>query len=238
MNEEATILDVALKDSPDDMVDASPVRRRKVAGQDPAKREQILAGARRVFSRMGYDAASMNDITREAGVSKGTIYVYFDDKEDLFEALIEYECNTMFADMFEALDRAGDMNDLRGTLYRHGVGLVRKVTSPIVIRAQRIVVGICERKPDLGARFYENGPRRGHKRLMAFFDAAVAGGKLVIPDTEMAAHQFGELCLAGMSRQLLFYYRDAPPGEDEIARRVSAAVDMFLNTYDPTRRPA
>ena len=49
---------------------------RIAAGQDPAKRKQILDGARRVFSQMGFDAASMNDITREAGVSKGTIYVW------------------------------------------------------------------------------------------------------------------------------------------------------------------
>ena len=51
-------------------------RTRLAAGQDPIKRRQILEGAQLVFMRMGFDAASMNDITREAGVSKGTIYVY------------------------------------------------------------------------------------------------------------------------------------------------------------------
>ena len=66
-------------------------RGRPAAGQDPAKRQQIIEGARRVFIDMGFDAASMNDITREAGVSKGTIYVYFANKEELFEALIEEE---------------------------------------------------------------------------------------------------------------------------------------------------
>ncbi len=50
-------------------------RTRLAAGQDPIKRQQILEGAQNVFLRMGFDAASMNDITREAGVSKGTIYV-------------------------------------------------------------------------------------------------------------------------------------------------------------------
>ena len=42
-----------------------------------------------MFMKMGFDAASMNDVTREAGVSKGTIYVYFPNKEDLFSAMIE-----------------------------------------------------------------------------------------------------------------------------------------------------
>lgn len=43
---------------------------RFAAGEDPAKRQQILAGAKRVFMKMGFDAASMNDVTREAGVPR------------------------------------------------------------------------------------------------------------------------------------------------------------------------
>ena len=81
-------------------------RGRPAAGQDPAKRQQIIEGARRVFIDMGFDAASMNDITREAGVSKGTIYVYFANKEELFEALIEEERCAIFNDLYEALERA------------------------------------------------------------------------------------------------------------------------------------
>ena len=71
-------------------------RGRPAAGQDPVKRSQIIEGARRVFIDKGFEAASMNDITREAGVSKGTIYVYFANKEELFEALIEEERGTIF----------------------------------------------------------------------------------------------------------------------------------------------
>ena len=79
-------------------------RGRPAAGQDPAKRSQIIDGARRVFIDMGFEAASMNDITREAGVSKGTIYVYFANKEELFEALIEEERGAIFN---ESLRHAG-----------------------------------------------------------------------------------------------------------------------------------
>ena len=56
---------------------------------DSAKRRQIIEGARTVFLAQGFDAASMNDIARAAGVSKGTLYVYFKSKEDLFEAIVE-----------------------------------------------------------------------------------------------------------------------------------------------------
>src|SRR5690606_41476277 len=67
---------------------------------------QILEGAQSVFLRMGFDAASMNDITREAGVSKGTIYVYFNSKEDLFVALCEHYRHTMFSELIDTLDRS------------------------------------------------------------------------------------------------------------------------------------
>src|SRR5262245_59317728 len=60
--------------------------------QDNAKRRQIIDGAREVFLAQGFDAASMGEIARQAGVSKGTLYVYFDSKEALFEATVEAEC--------------------------------------------------------------------------------------------------------------------------------------------------
>ena len=60
---------------------------RPAAGTDPQKRRQILDGAGRIFSTLGYDAASMSDVAHEAQVSKATLYVYFQDKEHLFTAI-------------------------------------------------------------------------------------------------------------------------------------------------------
>src|ERR1700690_2445873 len=59
--------------------------------EDSSKRRQILDGARRVFMDLGFDGASMGEIARSAGVSKGTLYVYFADKSRLFEAIVEEE---------------------------------------------------------------------------------------------------------------------------------------------------
>ena len=59
--------------------------------EDSAKRRQIMDGARRVCMDLGFDGASMGEIARAAGVSKGTLYVYFTDKNRLFEAIVEQE---------------------------------------------------------------------------------------------------------------------------------------------------
>ena len=216
-----------LSAAPQDMLD-SLRRGRPAAGRDPAKRQQIIEGARRVFIDMGFDAASMNDVTREAGVSKGTIYVYFASKEELFEALIEEERSAIFSDLYQALEQAGDVRD---TLIRFGVALVTKITSDKVTRAQRTVIGICERIPELGARFYERGPKRGHAKLMSFLNAEVDKGHLAIADVELAAYQLTELCLAGIFRQRLFGYRTEPPSTEEVTKTVTAGVDVFLKAY-------
>src|SRR5579871_1391525 len=62
---------------------------RIVGEEDTSKRRQILDGARKVFMDLGFDGASMGEIARSAGVSKGTLYVYFADKSRLFEAIVE-----------------------------------------------------------------------------------------------------------------------------------------------------
>ncbi|AZO72481.1 MAG: TetR/AcrR family transcriptional regulator [Mesorhizobium sp.] len=201
---------------------------RPAAGQDPVKRAQIIEGARRVFIDKGFEAASMNDITREAGVSKGTIYVYFANKEELFEALIEEERGTIFKNMYEVLDH---FDDLRKTLVKFGMVLSAKITSAKVIQAQRTVVGASDRIPELGARFYERGPKRGHDKVMVFLNEAVERGLLKIDDVDLAAYQFTELCLAGLFRQCIFSYRTKAPSQAEIEHVVRSGVNVFLKAY-------
>jgi AcrR family transcriptional regulator len=63
---------------------ANPARRRP----PPARREAILTAALEEFSAQGFSAARLDDVAKRAGVAKGTIYLYFRDKEALFEELI------------------------------------------------------------------------------------------------------------------------------------------------------
>src|SRR4051794_6623317 len=79
------------------------------------KRRQILEGARAVFLSSGFDGASMGEIAKAAGVSKGTLYIYFDSKERLFEALTIEEKRGLAEVLFK-LDPEDP--DLRGALTR------------------------------------------------------------------------------------------------------------------------
>lgn len=198
------------------------------AGQDPAKRQKILDGAQRVFLRMGFDAASMNDITREAGVSKSTIYVYFESKDELFEVLCEQHRSVLFTQI-EAINRDGLTN--KEGLIAYGIALVTLVTSDMIISAQRTILGVTERKPEIGVRFYERGPRRGLLVLKTYLEKLVQQNIINVPDVQHAAYQLAELFLAGIYRQRLFASLAEEPSAEQIRYNVESAVNMFFAAY-------
>jgi len=210
---------------------------RSPAGHNPHKHAQILKGAARVFREMGFDAASMNDITRSAGVSKGTVYAYFSNKEELFEAIMEEERRKLFADLYDILFRkteegVGDSKvEIRETLINFGVALSHRICSDSVICAQRAVIAVASRMPELGQRFFENGPLRGQTILAGYLAAVVDKGLLSIPDPDLAACQLSELCVAGIMRARLFAHASDPPDDKDVRRIVTSGIDMFLSAY-------
>src|SRR3954466_8517360 len=108
------------------MVAGRPRSLRIVAEEDTSKRRQILDGARKVFMDMGFDGASMGEIARSAGVSKGTLYVYFDDKNRLFEAIVE---ETALEQGEMAFD-SGPAGDVTTTLREFGAAYIAMILRP------------------------------------------------------------------------------------------------------------
>ena len=224
-------IDITGKPRPD-------ARKRRIAGTDPEKRRQILDGALAVFMTQGFDAASMNDIAATANVSKGTLYVYFEDKEHLFVALLEREREVQKAAAFAALDEEPDL--VRG-LTHFGERLMRLLVAEFAISAHRVVIGVAERMPDLGREFYENGPMQGARRIASYLERWIARGELEIEDTALAAAQFIDLCQSTLLRPRLFNAEREPASDAEVSRVVASAVEMFLARYgtgrgEPQRR--
>ncbi|WP_457581417.1 TetR/AcrR family transcriptional regulator [Ensifer canadensis] len=206
---------------------------RHAAGEDPAKREQILEGARRAFMNQGFDAASMNDITREAGVSKGTLYVYFENKEDLFKALIIQGKTRVVQTAKHALN---DHDDVEESLFDFGVTLTTSMTAEETIRSMRMVIGVIDRMPHLAERFFSEAPENGYTVLKAYLDRQVPAGTLGIENTEMAARQFIEMAQAGLFKHRLFGGMCSAPPREQIEGTVAAAVRVFMAAYGPKKQ--
>jgi AcrR family transcriptional regulator len=195
--------------------------------EERTKRRQILNGAREVFLAMGFDGASMGEIARKAGVSKGTLYVYFTSKEELFEAITHEQCIAQVEGLF-AFD--SDDHDVEAALTRLGHGYIKFLCRPGGMSALRTVLSISERMPEIGRQFYETGPLQGVTTLRRYLENEVAAGTLVIEDCEVAAAQFLECCKATIFTPLLFSAADAPTDE-RINHVVGIAVRTFLAAY-------
>jgi AcrR family transcriptional regulator len=197
-----------------------------VGEEDSSKRRQILDGARKLFLDLGFDAASMGEIARAAGVSKGTLYVYFADKNRLFEAIVEEESLEQGKVAFN-LDPARDVTT---TLMDFGQAYIQLLCRPGVGSATRTVMAIAERMPEVGRRFYENVVARTIRRLAAYLDARVKAGDLEIEDCELAATQFMQMCQATLFQPFIFQAAPAPSAA-RIAHVVKSATRIFLAAY-------
>lgn len=190
------------------------------------KAQQILEGARTVFLESGYEGASTGQIAKQAGVSKGTLYNYFPDKEKLFMAVMEDECKKQAAAIFEVANQSASIDVTLRRLAQNYVGLV---LSPF-IRIYRLAIAEATRFPALARTFYDSGPDLASRRLAQILAGAVAKGELEIDDLDLAAHQFGQLCKADLFEKRLFQVKlSATP--EEVDRIVDSAVDAFLRQY-------
>lgn len=119
------------------------------------KAEQILAGALQTFATYGYAAASMDRIAAAAGVSKPTLYNYFQDKEGLFKALInQFTQDKPMAVLEESLLLQAPLRD--SLKYLASVLLDDFSDKQPRFTLIRLVIGESERFPDLAQTFLKN----------------------------------------------------------------------------------
>lgn len=196
---------------------------------ESAKRRQILEGARAVFLAQGFDAASMGEIARAAGVSKGTLYVYFESKEHLFQAIVQEECSAQAEQVF-SLDP--NDHDVESVLLKLGRDYLGFLSEPKRLSSWRTVLSIAARMPELGAQFFAMGPASGIERLAAYLKPQADAGILAIEDCELAAAQFLDSCQSTIFKPLIFNAGPRPTAEriDYVVRR---AVKTFLAAYQP-----
>lgn len=191
------------------------------------KWDQVLEGARTVFMRDGFEGASVDDIVREAGVSKATLYSYFSDKRLLFLEVAKAECR---AQSDAAVAQVSETDDIREAMTKVAKRMVRFFMSDVGMQVYRIVVGESQRFPELGREFYETGPAQVRGLLREFLQKGIDAGKLKIDDIDLAVDQFPELCKAGLHMPMAIGIREKPT-DDEIDRVVESAVEMFLCRY-------
>lgn len=115
-----------------------------MAGQDERRQERaerILDAAAELVLRWGYDKTTIDDVAREAGVAKGTIYLHWKSRQELFFTLLRRERVAMLAGMTRGID--GDPNGvtLPGVVRQLGIALGERPLVRAYLLGDRDVVG-------------------------------------------------------------------------------------------------
>jgi TetR/AcrR family transcriptional repressor of uid operon len=144
-----------------------------------ARRGQIIAAARACFARAGYHATTMADVAAQAGVSKGTPYLYFDSKEALFIALHEdWDCGVAgrVNAAIAALPEAGRRSPRR-VLHAVAAAVAAQVTGhPQTCRVLMEARALAAHEPAITAAV-RTADARTHDQLEGLFAAGVQAGE-------------------------------------------------------------
>jgi AcrR family transcriptional regulator len=162
-----------------DAIEPNP--RRRWRRRKTARPAEILAAARASFAERGFAATRLDDVAARAGVTKGTLYLYFDSKEALFKAVVRQELVPSL-ERAEALvaGSAAPSLDLLEQLVRD---FARIIASPLGA-IPKLVLTEAGNFPDL-ARFYRTEVvDRGKALWRKVIERGVAAGELRAADVE------------------------------------------------------
>jgi TetR/AcrR family transcriptional regulator, mexJK operon transcriptional repressor len=159
-----------------------------------AKRDQILSGARRVFLRDGFAAASTDAIAAEAKVSKRTLYVYYPSKEELFAGVMRgltvENPQTRALESMEEMT-PGSEEELRRNLLELARKILATMMQPDYLALLRTTIADTHRFPQLGGLFRATVPERAMRSFAVFIERSrecgVVGSGV---DGETAARMF------------------------------------------------
>jgi AcrR family transcriptional regulator len=202
------------------MTTEAPETRRRRKEERP---DEILAAALTVFTREGFAAARLDEIAERAGCTKGTIYVYFASKEELFKAVVHKLVTPKFRAVDEVLkDASLDVP----TRIRHFVkGAYKHVAeNPEAVNLLRLMIADGPKFSELVDFYLEEIPRRGLALLSATLKEGIARGELRNIDLDYAPFAIIGPINAENIRRLMMGHRDL-----DMDRMVDAHLDMLFN---------
>ena len=188
------------------------------------RRQAIIEVALDVFGEVGFKRASMTAIAQRLGGSKGTLYGYFESKEELFETAMKMASEGRGDRIVQLLDP--DSSDLRANLELFAQTYLDFIVGNDVLAITR--TGIAEGySSPLGAHLFQQGPQRAVMLLTKFFASQIKCGRLRETSPLVAALHFKGLIEVDFLEAAL--YGATPQIEKHEA--VPLAVDTFLRAY-------
>lgn len=197
----------------------------------PRSRDRLLAvrdAAVAEFRLHGYLGGSVDEIARGSGVSKPTIYSYFDTKERLFLDAI----GDALISAYTGLSPVGGWSSARTAREAVRAFLLdwaRRLLSPETIALRRTVIGEAERFPRLASLWALTNATYGDRPLAEALTAMSRAGLLDLPRGDLPLRQL--IAMAVGAPQLVATFRPADFDAAELPEIAEGAVAVFWSSY-------
>jgi AcrR family transcriptional regulator len=140
-----------------------------------ARADEILSAAIEVFGDVGFARAKLEDVAKKAGVSKGTLYLYFDSKEELFRRLVVERIIPCFQEAEQYLrESQGSARDMLEWYIRRKWETIRK---PEMVRIARLVHAELVNFPELARFYFEEVILRSRSLLNQILERGISTGE-------------------------------------------------------------
>jgi AcrR family transcriptional regulator len=192
---------------------------------DDDTRRVVIEAAAQAFQANGYAGTGMGDVAQRAGVSTKTLYRLFPAKDVLFGLVVTDRIGRFMLEIDEEV--LGTL-DLAAALERILVAYGSLTLGAETIAINRLVLGECDRFPEIGASFYERAIKPTHAAMSGWLRRQVERGLIRLDDPDLATGMLRGMMIQEPQRSTMLGQRAAPDAV-EIAERARACAKLFLD---------
>ena len=195
-----------------------------------ARPDEILDAALHVFGEQGCARTRLEDVAKRAGVSKGTLYLYFKSKEDLFREMARARVGATVAEAEEFVRNfEGSTRELlKVFITRYWA----KMNEPEKVRLARVVLFELTSFPELARFYFQEVMLRMRNLIQSVIERGIQRGELRQVDAGFAARALQTLCVQLAQAQHNFGpYDPHPLSQDQV---LSGLLDLYLHALAVT----
>ena len=198
--------------------------------KDLEKRAKILQAAKSIFLNMGYHATNMNQIAKEAGVTKLTVYNHFQDKGNLFICAIEESCEESIRTKQFELTADSDFKQALQLMCQRALSIIYL---PEALKLDCLLFELAAEQSPLTQQFFDASHTRMCHVWCDFFEQAIAF-KFIQADAPLKQTELIISLMLGIRHQQVLLGLAPVPTADEIDQIIQHAIEIFLLKYQPT----
>lgn len=195
--------------------------------KDLEKRAKILQAAKSIFLKMGYHATNMNQIAKEAGVTKLTVYNHFQDKGNLFICAIEESCEESIRTKQIELTADADFKQALVLMCQRALSIIYL---PEALKLDCLLFELAAEQSPLTQQFFDASHTRMCHVWCYFFEQAI-GFKFIQSDEPIKQTELIISLMLGIRHQQVLLGLAPVPTATEIDQMIQHAIEIFLLKY-------